>query len=105
MSKRKNAYVKIVNPAGGNGYTTRKCAERYVREGRALLTTEGLKFTGTNRLHVAVSNRSEYDIAANSGMATLGDLANLPMSRPKIILGVGRNTGASRSTFLATQGF
>ena len=43
MSKRKNAYVKIVNPAGGNGYTTRKCAERYVREGRALLTTEGLE--------------------------------------------------------------
>lgn len=104
MSKRKNADVKIVNPVAGRGYTSRKCAERYVRDGRARFTADGLEFIDQNRLHVAASQRSEYDMAANTGMATLGDLANLPMSRPKIFLGVGRNTGASRSTFLATQG-
>jgi len=49
--------------------------------------------------------RWSYDRAANTGMAQIAELANLPMISPAVALGFGRRKGASRSTFLATQGF
>jgi hypothetical protein len=45
-----------------------------------------------------------YDLAACTGMARLGDLANTPVVPAALLLGLGRRKGASRHTFLATQG-
>jgi hypothetical protein len=50
------------------------------------------------------ATRYWYDRAAGTGMAQIADLANLPMIAPGVFLGIGRRKGASRHTFLATQG-
>ncbi len=52
----------------------------------------------------AMSSRQEYDRAARTGMARIAELANLPMIAPAVLLGLGKRKGASRHTFLATQG-
>jgi hypothetical protein len=51
------------------------------------------------------ATRWSYDRAANTGMAGIAELANLPMIAPGVALGIGRRKGATRHTFLATQGF
>jgi hypothetical protein len=53
----------------------------------------------------SVARETAYDRAAHTGMAGIAELANLPMIAPGVALGIGRRKGASRHTFLATQGF
>jgi hypothetical protein len=51
------------------------------------------------------ATRYWYERAANTGMAQLAELANLPMIAPAVALGMGRRKGATKYTFLVTQGF
>src|SRR5437867_2250628 len=113
MSQHKRVDVRILNPASGRGYTSRKCAERYVRRGHArwVKDTSGrdcLEFVANGAIaaiiSASVTRETAYDRAAHTGMARIGDLANLPMIAPAVLLGLGKRKGASRHTFLATQG-
>ena len=52
-----------------------------------------------------MARETAYDRAARTGMATLAELASLPMIAPAVALGFGRRKGASRHTFQATEGF
>ena len=47
------------------------------------------------------ATRYWYERAAGTGMATLSEMANLPMSAPGVAMGFGRLKGASRHTFLS----
>ena len=114
MSRHKGVDVQILNPASGRGYTSRKCAQRYVRRGVARWAKDShgrdcLEFVTGSALAAmvaaAVARENAYDRAARTGMAGLTELANLPMVAPAVALGLGRRKGASRHTFLATQGF
>jgi hypothetical protein len=114
MSQHKGVDVRILNPASGRGYTSRKCAERYVRRGAARWVKDNsgrdcLEFVAGGDaiaaiIAASVARETAYDVAAHTGMAQIADLANLPMIAPAVFMGIGRRKGASRSTFLATQG-
>jgi hypothetical protein len=113
MSRHKGVQVRILNPASGCGYTSRKCAERYVRRGMARWVKDDsgrdcLEFVadgGMSRIIAAsVTRETAYDRAAHTGMATLSELANLPMVAPGVALGFGRRKGASKNVFLTNQG-
>ena len=114
MSQHKGVDVRILNPASGRGYTSRKCAERYVRRGVARWVKDSgghdcLEFVASSAIAVSiaasVARETAYDRAAHTGAAQIAELANLPMIMPAVALGIGRRKGASRHTFLATQGF
>lgn len=114
MSKHKGVDVRILNPASGRGYTSRRCAERYVRRGVARWVTDDrgrtcLEFLSAGAVAgivaASVARETAYDRAARSGLAQLPELVNLPMLAPGIALGFGRRKGASRQTFRATEGF
>ncbi len=108
---RKN--IRIENPISGTGWTTRNRAKRFISKGIA----EWVEFGVSIRFCRAGDHQScsvrrvvdetalAYDRAAGTGMAQIGDLANLPMVAPGMFLNLGRRKGASRHTFLATQGF
>lgn len=102
--------IKIENPVAGCGFTTKNRAKRFVAHGRAEWVVVGvsIRFVSSDHRHHAAQKsvdrtRREYDRAAASGMARIGDLANLPMIAPAVLLGLGKRKGASRHTFLATQ--
>ena len=108
---RKN--IRIENPLSGSGFTSRNRAKRFVAHGLAEWIEFGasIRFLRDPKDHRDCSARKHvlatrywYDRAACTGMAQLGDLANLPMIAPGVFLGIGRRKGASRHTFLATQG-
>jgi hypothetical protein len=113
MSQHKGVDVHILNPASGCGYTSRKCAERYVRRGVARWVKDNrgrdcLEFVAGGaaaRIAASVARETAYDRAVRTGMATLAELASLPMIAPAVALGFGRRKGASRHTFRATEGF
>ena len=119
MSRHKGVDVRILNPASGRGYTSRKCAERYVRRGVARWVEDSngrncIEFLADGAMPAVVAasvqrtvdaTRYWYERAANTGMAQLSELAHLPMIRPALALGFGRRKGASKHTFLATEGF
>jgi hypothetical protein len=106
-------HIQIENPISGTGWTSRSRAKRYVAKGIA----EWVEFGASIRFCRAGDHQSRsvqrvvdetamaYDRAANGGLATLGDLRHLPVVMPAIALGGSYPKGASRSTFLATQGF
>ncbi len=113
MSKHKGVDVRILNPASGRGYTSRKCAERYVRRGIARWVKDErgrncVEFlSGADRaatVAVSVARETAYDRAVRTGIAQIPDLANLPMIAPGVALGLGRRKGASRHTFVANSG-
>ena len=108
---RKN--IRIENPLSGPGFTSRNRAKRFVAHGLAEWVELGvsIRFLRDPRDHRECSARKHvdatrywYDRAAYTGMARLADLANLPMIAPAVFLGIGKRKGASRHTFLATQG-
>jgi len=118
MSKHKRVDVRILNPIAGRGYTSRKCATRYVQRGIARWAKDGhgrdcLEFLAEGFAAIVKASVKRvvdhtvlaYDRAASVGMARMGDLANLPMVAPGVLLGVGRNTGARRLSFTSPQGF
>jgi hypothetical protein len=107
---RKN--IRIENPVSGCGFTSRNRAKRFVAQGRAEWVETGvsIRFIQADHRHGSAeksvdATRYWYERAANSGMAQLADLANLPIITPAVALGIGRRKGASRHTFLVTQGF
>ena len=107
----KSYEVRILNPAAGRGYTSLKCAKRYVGEKRAdWVAPDGaggwdvvnerpnmprlvLRFREQDERVQAVLRCAEkrqldrvYDTAAGSGMATLEQIENLPVTRPMDLL-------------------
>ena len=87
--------MRIVNPAGGSGYTTLKSAGDYVRSGRARWAVDergrrAIEFNANYR-HASVMRESRipYDIVAGSAMATEEELSNTPVSNPAELLGRG----------------
>jgi hypothetical protein len=107
---RKN--IRIENPVSGCGFTSRNRAKRFVAQGRAEWAQIGvsIRFIQSDHRHGAAeksvdATRYWYERAANTGMAQLAELANLPMIAPAVALGMGRRKGATKYTFLVTQGF
>lgn len=108
---RKN--IRIENPVAGEGWTSSNRAKRFVAKGVAewVRFGESIRFLrqGDHQTHsvrrVVDETAMAYDRAANGGMATLDELRNLPLVRPAVALGIKHPKGATRHTFLATQGF
>ena len=107
---RKN--IRIDNPVSGCGFTSKNRANRFVAQGRAEWVQAGvsIRFVQSDHRHTSAqtsvdATRWSYDRAAHNGMAGIAELANLPMIAPGVALGLGRRKGASRHTFLATEGF
>ena len=107
---RKN--IRIENPVSGSGFTSRNRAKRFVAQGRAEWVQDGLsiRFVQSDYRNISAQKsvdqtRYGYERAANKGLATFAELANLPMISPGVAMGMGRRKGASRNTFLATRGF
>jgi hypothetical protein len=104
--------IRIENPVSGCGFTSKNRAKRFVAQVRAVWVQAGvsIRFVQSDHRHTSAQKsvdqtRWSYDRAAHSGMAGIAELANLPMIAPGVALGLGRRKGASRHTFLATQGF
>jgi hypothetical protein len=106
---RKN--IRIENPASDCRFTSRNRAKRFVAQGRAEWAEPGvsIRFIQSDHRHSSAQRsvaaaRYWYDRASNSGLATLAEMANLPMVAPGVALGLGRRKGASKHTFRAVQG-
>ena len=103
--------IRIENPVSGSGFTSRNRAKRFVAQGRAEWVEDGvsIRFVQSDHRHISAQKSEDktrygYERAANNGMATFAELANLPMVAPGVAMGFGRRKGASRHTFLATEG-
>ena len=103
--------IRIVNPVSDGRFTSRNRANRFVKKGRAEWVEFGvsIRFVESDHRHRAAQKsvdmtRYWYDRAACSGTAQFADLVNVPVIAPAVLLGLGRRKGASRRTFLATQG-
>jgi hypothetical protein len=108
---RKN--IRIENPLAGSGFTSKNRAKRFVARGLAVWIEAGvsIRFLRDPRDHREAAARRQvdttrywYERAAHTGLAQLTELANLPVIKPHVLLGMGRRKGASRRTFLAAQG-
>jgi hypothetical protein len=104
--------IRIVNPVSDHSFTSRKRALRFIKQRRAEWVEHGvsIRFIDGHRKHVlaqqsANATRYWYERAVWSGFARYAELANLPMVAPAVALGIGKRKGASRHTFLSTQGF
>jgi hypothetical protein len=103
---RKN--IRIENPVSECRFTSGNRAKRFVAQGRAEWVELGvsIRFIQSDHRHGSAQKsvdhtRWSYDRAANTGMARMVELANLPMVRPAVFMGVGRRKGASRGAFLS----
>lgn len=104
--------IRIVNPVSEHHFTSLKRAQRFIRQRRAEWVQPGvsMRFVAAHPNHAAAqqsanATRYWYERAVSSGFAKLDELANLPMIMPAKALGLGKRKGATRHTFLATQGF
>src|SRR5262249_18802107 len=104
--------IRITNPGEGVGFTSRQRAKRYVSNGSAEWVQYGISIRLVRSSHQVQSGqrsidrtRDGYERASSTGMATLSELANLPMVMPAAVLGIGKRKGATRHTFVASQGF
>ena len=107
----KKCVVRIDNPVAGCGFTSKNRARRFVSQGRAEWLEDGvsIRFVEPDHRHASAQKSADttrywYERAANTGLARLHELANLPMVAPAVVLNLGKRKGASRHTFLATQG-
>ncbi len=107
---RKN--IRIENPLAGAGFTSKNRAKRFVARGLAQWSEFGvsIRFLRDPRDHRETSARKQVDItrywyerAAHTGIAQLGELSNMPVIAPHVLLGMGKRKGARRHTFLAAQ--
>ena len=103
---RKN--IRIENPVSECRFTSGNRAKRFVAQGRAewVELSVSIRFIQSDHRHGSAQKsvdhtRWSYDRAANTGMARIVELANLPMVRPAVFMGVGRRKGASRGAFLS----
>jgi hypothetical protein len=106
---RKN--IRIENPVSDCRFTSSNRAKRFVAQGRAEWVEPGvsIRFIQSDHRHGSAQKSADttrywYQRASGTGMATLSEMANLPMVAPAVALGFGRRKGASRRTFSATQG-
>ncbi len=104
--------IRIENPVSDCRFTSKNRAKRFVAQGRAEWVEPGvsIRFIQTDHRHCAAKKSADttrywYERAANTGIAQVSELANLPMIAPGVALGFGRRKGASRHTFLANEGF
>jgi hypothetical protein len=77
--------VRILNPASGSGWTSRRRAREYVRQGRARERPDGsIEFIGSDpqRMAVRLSAENDYDRAARSGLADIKAIRNVPVVGP-----------------------
>lgn len=91
--------IKILNPAGGVGWTNRKRAKAYVRRGRARWIDDGtIQFIESDSNTAAIASARlreiDYDRAARTGCASLDAIRNLPMVGPIERLYVERRRAA-----------
>jgi hypothetical protein len=98
---RKN--IRIENPVAGCGFTSKNRAKRFVAQGRAEWVQAGvsIRFVQSDHRHSSAQKSQDqtrywYERAANTGMAQLAEMANLPMVAPAVALGIGRRKGATR---------
>ena len=84
---RKN--IRIENPVSGSGFTSTNRARRFVAQGRAEWVQAGvsIRFVQSDHRHSSAQQSVErtrfgYERAAHTGLATLAELANLPMIAP-----------------------
>jgi hypothetical protein len=103
--------IRILNPVAGCGFTSPNRAKRFVAQGRAVWVEPGVSicFEQSDHRHRSaatslIATRYWYDRAVQTGVAEFAALANLPMIAPAVALGIGKRKGATRYTFLATQG-
>jgi hypothetical protein len=103
--------IRIENPVSGCGFTSKNRANRFVKQGRAEWVEPGasIRFIQSDHRHHSAHNSVEqtrfwYERAAHTGMATLAELANLPMIAPGLLLRLGRRKGATGHIFRAIQG-
>jgi hypothetical protein len=82
-----------------------------VAQGRAEWVEPGvsIRFIQADHRHRSAQKSADatrywYERAAHTGLATLSELANLPMIAPGVLLGFGKRKGAGRHIFRAIQG-
>ncbi len=104
-------HIRIENPVSDCGFTSSNRAKRFVAQGRAEWVQPGvsIRFIQSDHRHGSAqksvdATRAGYARAAHTGIATLNELANLPMIAPGALLGHGKRKGASRYIFKAIQG-
>jgi hypothetical protein len=81
--------VRILNPASGPGWTSRRRACEYVRQKRAWRHPDGsIEFISGDPRHMAarVSVENDYDIAARTGIASIEAIQGVPVVGPIIRL-------------------
>lgn len=103
--------IRIENPVSDCRFTSKNRAKRFVGQGRAEWVKPGvsIRFIHSDHRHRAAQKAADttrywYERAAHTGIATIAEVANLPMVAPGVLLGLGKRKGASRYTFLANQG-
>ena len=106
---RKN--IRIENPISDCRFTSKNRARRFVKQGRAEWVEPGvsIRFIQSDHRHGSAQKSADatrywYERAASTGVARLSEVAGLPMIAPGVAMGFGRRKGASRHTFLASQG-
>ena len=108
---RKN--IRITNPVSGPGFTSQNRAKRFVKRGLAewVELDVSIRFVRDPRDHRDVASPANkvltgywYERSAHSGIAEISALANTPVVAAAKLLKLGKRKGASRHTFLATQG-
>ena len=104
--------IRIENPISDCRFTSKNRARRFVTQGRAEWVEPGvsIRFIQSDHRHCSATKsldltRYWYERAAQNGLATVEQIANLPMVAPGVAMGFGRRKGASRATFRATEGF
>lgn len=104
--------IRIENPISDCRFTSKNRARRFVAQGRAEWVEFGvsIRFIPSDHRHCAAKKsvdltRYWYERATQTGLATMEQIANLPMVSPGVVMGFGRRKGASRHTFRATEGF
>lgn len=102
MSKR----IRIENPTTDCRFTSLNRAQRFLSQGRAVWAQSGvsIRFVEADHRHEsarlsAEATRAGYERAAHTGLATIAELANLPMVAPGVALGWGRRKGAAGPVF------
>lgn len=102
--------IRIENPVSDHGFTSKHRAKKFVAQGRAQWVRFGVSIRFVETVHRAAQRSVDksacgYDRASCAGIVSrTRDLAAIPMVSPAKALGVGKNSGANRHTFLAARG-
>lgn len=82
--------IKVLNPLpGGATQVGERRAARYIKSGRATLTSDGmLKFNSVHRLNTMAAETHRhtdggYHVASHRGIATDKQLAGVPIVKPR----------------------